>query len=148
MLIRKAISQDIPYIVNHNLLMALETESKKLDEYTVQQAVKAVIADSSKGFYLVAEKEDNKVIGNLMITYEWSDWRNTTIWWIQSVYVREAYRREGVFKKLYYYTIELAKKENIKLIRLYVEKDNVDAQNTYEKLGMVSSHYLLFEASI
>ncbi len=148
MLIRKAISQDIPYIVNHNLLMALETESKKLDEYTVQQAVKAVIADSSKGFYLVAEKEDNKVIGNLMITYEWSDWRNTTIWWIQSVYVREAYRREGVFKKLYYYTIELAKKENIKLIRLYVEKDNVGAQKTYEKLGMVSSHYLLFETSI
>lgn len=147
MLIRKAISQDIPYIVNHNLLMALETESKKLDEYTVQQAVKAVIADSSKGFYLVAEKEAN-IVGNLMITYEWSDWRNTTIWWIQSVYVSEVCRRRGVFKKLYHYVMELAKKENVKLIRLYVEKDNVGAQNTYEKLGMVSSHYLLFETSI
>ncbi len=144
MLIRKAISQDIPYIVNHNLLMALETESKKLDEYTVQQAV---IADSSKGFYLVAEKEAN-IVGNLMITYEWSDWRNTTIWWIQSVYVSEVCRRRGVFKKLYHYVMELAKKENVKLIRLYVEKDNVGAQNTYEKLGMVSSHYLLFETSI
>lgn len=147
MLIRKAISQDIPYIVNHNLLMALETESKNLDEYTVQQAVKAVIANSSKGFYLVAEKEAN-IVGNLMITYEWSDWRNTNIWWIQSVYVSEVCRRRGVFKKLYHYVMELAKKENVKLIRLYVEKDNVDAQKTYEKLGMVSSHYLLFETSI
>ena len=147
MLIRHAVSTDIETIARHNALMALETEYKTLDMPTVITAVKAALDDPSKGFYLVAETE-GQTAGNLMVTYEWSDWRNCNMWWIQSVYVNENFRRKGVYRALYEETRRRAKEAGAKIIRLYVEKQNTIAQKTYESLGMQESGYLLYETEV
>lgn len=147
MIIRNAFAGDVDAITQHNCLMAMETESKTLDEAIVKIAVDKALNDPTKGFYLMAEIEGS-IAGSLMVTYEWSDWRNKNIWWIQSVYVRENYRRKGVYKALYAKVVELAKAQNVKIIRLYVEHENTKAQATYENLGMQKSNYLLYEADI
>ena len=100
----------------------------------------------SKGFYLVCEKEGG-VVACLMVTSEWSDWRNGNIWWIQGVYVEKAHRKRGAFKCLYDHLQELSKEEkDIAGVRLYVEKHNDKAKKVYQKLGMVETHYLVYEA--
>lgn len=147
MIIRNAFAGDVDAITLHNCLMAMETESKTLDEAIVKIAVEAAINDPGKGFYLMAEIE-GEVAGSLMVTYEWSDWRNKNIWWIQSVFVRESHRRKGVYKALYAKVVELAKAHSVKIIRLYVEHENTKAQATYESLGMQKSNYLLYEAEV
>ncbi len=147
MIIRNAFAGDVAAITQHNCLMAMETENKNLDGAIVKIAVDEALNDPTKGFYLMAEIEGN-VAGSLMVTYEWSDWRNKNIWWIQSVYVRENQRRKGVYKALYAKVVELAKAQNVKIIRLYVEHENTKAQATYENLGMQKSNYLLYEADI
>lgn len=147
MLIRTASYNDIETIAGHNALMAMETEHKTLDMPTVLTAVKAALDDPSKGFYLVAE-EEGEVVGNLMVTYEWSDWRNCNMWWIQSVYVNALYRRKGVYRALYEETRRRAKETGAKIIRLYVEKQNITAQKTYESLGMKEGNYLMYEVEV
>ncbi|MFT5676789.1 MAG: ribosomal protein S18 acetylase RimI-like enzyme [Paraglaciecola sp.] len=145
--IRTALSSDLNALVNFNQSMARETENKELDSKVLESGVGALIADLSKGFYLVVE-QDCQVIGSLMVTNEWSDWRNAAFWWIQSVYVLPQYRRKGIYAMLYQEVKLLAKKDgNVCGWRLYVEKDNLIAQKTYEALGMNESHYLMFEES-
>ena len=125
--------------------MALETEGKTLDEPLIREGVDAVFADAGKGFYLVAETE-GRVVGSLLITYEWSEWRNATFWWIQSVFVDADYRRRGAYTALHDYVLTQAREsEDICGVRLYVERSNHIAQRTYKSLGMDHSHYDLYE---
>jgi ribosomal protein S18 acetylase RimI-like enzyme len=98
------------------------------------------------GFYLIAETSEAEAVGSLMITYEWSDWRNGLFWWIQSVYIAPQFRRRGIYRRLYEFVKELAaKQDGVRGFRLYVEKENRTAQRTYEQLGMSETHYLMFE---
>jgi ribosomal protein S18 acetylase RimI-like enzyme len=144
--IRYAASSDAFTLADFNAAMAQETEALELDRDRLQKGVEALLADASKGFYLVAEL-DGVVVGQLMITYEWSDWRNAVIWWIQSVYVHPSCRKHGVFRSLYQFVRSLARsKGNVCGLRLYVEKENERAQKTYEALGMTCSHYQMMEA--
>lgn len=144
MLIRKGTYADIETIANYNCLMAMQTEGKTLHWDTVYNGVKAAMDDPQKGFYLLAEVE-GKPAGSLMITYEWSDWRNCNMWWVQSVYVDENYRRQGVYTALYAEAKKLAIADGAKIIRLYVEHENTGAQSTYEALGMEKSNYIMYE---
>lgn len=143
--IRVANRQDLAALVNFNQSMALETENKKLDSDVLNKGVGALMADPNKGFYLVAE-QNAQVVGSLMVTTEWSDWRNAVFWWIQSVYILPQNRRQGIYGLLYAKVKELAEQDgNVCGLRLYVEKENVIAQRTYEALGMEQSHYLMYE---
>lgn len=143
--IRIALQKDINSLVDFNQNMALETEQKQLDTTVLTRGVGALVSDPNKGFYLVAEHNE-RVVGSLMVTTEWSDWRNAVFWWIQSVYIVPQYRRKGIYAQLYAKVKELAKQQgNICGFRLYVEKDNSIAQSTYETLGMHESHYLMYE---
>src|SRR5210317_1689897 len=145
MIVRKAIEDDIQSIVFFQLQMAKETEGIELDKPTVSTGVSAVLADISKGQYYVAEIE-GKVISSLLTTFEWSDWRNGTILWIQSVYVLPAFRRKGVYRNMYTHIKNLVlTNENLNGIRLYADKSNMPAQKTYKKLGMSPDHYVTFE---
>ncbi len=124
--------------------MAWETEHMTLVNDILTKGVDAVFRDPSHGQYYVAES-DGQVIASLLITYEWSDWRNSNIWWFQSVYVLPGYRRRGIFRSMYTYVLKEAEKNHIAGLRLYVETNNSTAQKTYESLGMKSEHYKLFE---
>ena len=143
--IRQATAEDAESIAEFNRLMAFETEHKKLIPEVILTGVKTMIANPSHGFYLVAEKE-GEIAGSLMITTEWSDWRNGVVWWVQSVYVRDEYRRQGIYRGLYEEVKSLSSSdESVCGYRLYVEKDNVRAQKTYESLGMIETDYLMYE---
>lgn len=142
--IRKGSPADAPSIADFQLKMAWETEKMKLDAETVIKGVKAVFDDITKGEYYVAES-DGKVIASLLITFEWSDWRNCNVWWFQSVFVIPEFRRKGVFRKMYMHIRTLAEKQGIAGLRLYVETKNLNAQKTYEALGMTSEHYFFYE---
>lgn len=143
--VRRGRLGDAPVIVEFNRRLALETENARLDRALLARGVRAVLERPDLGFYLVAVAGD-RVVGQLMITYEWSDWRNGHIWWLQSVYVEEAFRRRGVFRRLYRRTEELASQaEQVVGLRLYVEKSNRGARETYERLGMSTSHYHVLE---
>ncbi len=143
--IRTAKLSDAATIVRYNQAMAAETEDTHLDGDRVLAGVRAVFKDSGRGFYLVAES-GGRVIGQLMITYEWSDWRNGMFWWIQSVYVEPGFRRQGVFRQLYDHTLELARGgDGICGVRLYVDGENLRAQETYANLGMERTSYQLYE---
>ncbi len=144
-MIRLGEIEDLETLVEYNLLLALETEGLKLDKEKVAKGVKRCLIDHNKGVYYVYEK-DNKVVGQLMHTREWSDWRNGEFWWIMSVYVHKNYRNKGIFKSLYEHLKKIAKKNNeVCGLRLYVEFDNKKAQKTYKKLGMEKSHYYIFQ---
>jgi ribosomal protein S18 acetylase RimI-like enzyme len=142
--IRRARSDDATTIAQFNIEMALESEDITLDPETIDRGVRAALADESKGIYFLAEI-DRHIAGQLMITHEWSDWRNGDIWWIQSVYVPPAFRRRGVFRELYRYVEADAQRSGAVKLRLYVERDNTSAQRTYESLGLHVSRYLLME---
>ncbi len=143
--IGKAEPADRPSIVDFQLLMADETENLTLDRSVVEKGVSAVFSDPGKGFYLVAS-EDNKVIASLMITYEWSDWRAKTVWWIQSLYVIPEKRRQGVFRRMFDWLSErIEHDESVGGIRLYVDKSNLAARKVYEELGMNGEHYHFYE---
>ena len=146
--IRIANFADTQSLVEFNQAMALETEGKRLDSSILQNGVEAVFADKEKGIYVVAE-DDGKIIGGLMITFEWSDWRGHWFWWIQSVYILPEARGKKIYSRLYEFVKEKARRQgNVCGFRLYVEKENVNAQKVYEKVGMESSHYLMFEEMI
>ena len=141
----RATTEDVAAIAQFNIAMAAETEDLALDPQTVHAGVAAVVSDDRRGFYLVA-RSDGEAVGSLMITYEWSDWRNGNLWWIQSVYVVPSARKQGIFRLLYDNVISLAKQSGDAAgVRLYVEKDNRGAQEVYRKLGMSETAYRVFE---
>ncbi len=143
--VRRATPDDQATIVRFNEALAWESEGKTLDVGTLTTGVAAVFASGDRGFYCIAESE-GRVVGQLMITYEWSDWRNGYFWWIQSVYVSSEYRRRGVYRALEAYVKAQAEaEENVCGFRLYVEKNNHVAQQVYANLGMVQSDYDLLE---
>lgn len=143
--IRKANPADATAIAEFNALIAEETEHRTLDRKLLLRGVRALLKDPRKGIYFVAEVDGN-IVGQLMITYEWSDWRNGNFWWIQSVYVRKEFRQQGVFRALYEHVEILAKKnKRVCGLRLYVERQNERAQKTYENMGMKRSEYEMFE---
>ena len=145
MIIRQAYETDSSGIVEFQLAMAWETEQLQLDEPTVVKGVAAVFADSSKGIYYVAEL-NGKVVGSLLTTFEWSDWRNGTVLWIQSVYIRPEFRKRSIFSHLYKHIQELvATNSDLRGIRLYADKTNTSAHGVYEHLGMTAEHYQMFE---
>jgi len=145
MRVRQATINDQQSIVNFQLAMANETEGIELDRPTVEQGVKAVISDNTKGNYYVTEI-NGQVISSLLTTFEWSDWRNGTILWIQSVYVLPEFRRKGVYREMYSHIKDLVLTTNdLNGIRLYADKSNHPAQKTYESLGMNQDHYVMFE---
>lgn len=132
-------------IAEFNLLLAKETEGLRLDPARVSAGVAALLADPSKGIYYLAEAEGT-IVGQLMITYEWSDWRNGMIWWLQSVYVRRDFRRKGVFRKLFTHLQDLARSQDgVCTLRLYMHAENHTARRSYEKLGMSRTQYEVFE---
>lgn len=145
MKIRQANPSDSLSIVEFQLAMALETEELELDEPTVVKGVAAVMSDPSKGAYYVAEV-NGKVVGSLMTTFEWSDWRNGTVLWIQSVYVQPEYRKRSVFSALYkHIEAKVAANTDLRGLRLYADKTNTSAHEVYEHLGMSAEHYQMFE---
>lgn len=144
--IRSAALADTAKIAGNNSLMAEETESRTLAPDIIGPGVTALLTDPGKGRYWVAEAA-GQIVGQLMVTYEWSDWRNGTIWWIQSVYVAPGFRRQGVFSALYRHVESLAAAEpDVCGLRLYVEDNNHRAQHTYEALGMVKPGYVVMES--
>ncbi len=144
-MIRPARLEDTTRIAKFNDLLAQETEGKSLDPARLGPGVEALLAQPEHGRYFVADIAD-EVVGQLMITFEWSDWRNGVFWWIQSVYVAPEARRSGVFTALYAHVKSLADKDaTVCGIRLYVENDNARAQRTYEKIGMTKTSYQIME---
>lgn len=144
MIIRKATSEDSEVIVDFQQKMAWETEQMTLVPEIINKGVNAVFLDSTKGQYWVSE-ENGKIVASLLITFEWSDWRNSNVWWFQSVYVLPEFRRKGIFKSMYQYIKNEAGVNHIAGLRLYVETNNIRAQKTYESLGMKSEHYKMYE---
>lgn len=144
-IVRIAKSEDATSLVEFNQAMALETEGKMLDSDILRNGVEAVFRGERKGFYVVAESA-GKIAGGLMITYEWSDWRNSWFWWIQSVYLLPDFRGRKIYSMLYEFVKNQAQeRKDVCGFRLYVEKENVKAQKVYEKLGMEASHYIMYE---
>ncbi|HEY0370780.1 MAG TPA: GNAT family N-acetyltransferase, partial [Thermoanaerobaculia bacterium] len=142
---REAKPSDVAAIVDFQIAMARETEELDLDRDVCTRGVQALFEDASRGRYFVAES-DGAVIASLMITYEWSDWRNGTVWWIQSVYVIPEFRRRGVYAGLYQHVKTMVEAEpSIRGIRLYVDNRNTSAQEVYARLGMEGEHYRVFE---
>lgn len=143
-IIRKAIPEDAPAIIFFQQAMAMETEGIELKNEILTEGVKAVFNDPGKGAYFVADDE-GRVVASLMMTYEWSDWRNANVWWFQSVYVIPEYRRQGIFRMMYEFIKAEGLRAGIAGLRLYVESENHTAQKTYEAMGMDGSHYKTFE---
>lgn len=144
-IIRSATMADAARIAAFNQAMALETEGKELDAQVALAGVQQALADSSRAAYYLAEV-DGVVAGQTMVTLEWSDWRNGFFWWIQSVYVEPRFRRLGVFRALHnHIRAEALSRAEVCGLRLYVHHDNNRAMETYQKLGMVRTEYLLFE---
>ena len=143
--IRRATPDDAPVLVAFNTAIAWETERKRLDPAVLAAGVGAILADPARGFYTVAER-GGEVVGQMMVTYEWSDWRNGWFWWIQSVYVAEIARREGVFRVLYRAIEQRAAADpSVIGLRLYFEAENARAQATYRALGMSDTAYGMME---
>lgn len=147
--IRRADPDDMHTITSFNTAMALETEGRCLDETTLRNGIRALFSQPEYGFYIIAERSHMDVIqpiGQLMVTYEWSDWRNGVFWWVQSVYVVPAHRQRGVYRAMYRHITDKAKNDpHICGIRLYVARDNHRAHAVYRKVGLVPSLYDMYE---
>ena len=143
--IRQGLTSDADRLAEFNSSMAFETEGIKLLPEVIGAGVNRLISDPNLGYYLVAESE-GQIVASLMVTTEWSDWRNGLFWWIQSVYVIPEFRRKGLYRKLYEKVKELAAADpSICGFRLYVEKENTVAQRTYENVGMHETEYKMYE---
>jgi GNAT superfamily N-acetyltransferase len=144
-IIRLAVGTDAATIAGFNIAIARETENLILDPVRIQNGVDALLADPRHGVYYVAVIDD-RTVGQLMLTYEWSDWRNGNFWWIQSVYVEPEFRGRGIFTCLFNHIAALAASDKgVCGLRLYVEQHNERAKRTYERLGMAKTHYELYE---
>ena len=146
--VRKAREQDIPSLADFNIAMAQETEHKILSPTKVKAGMRAVIRHPDHGFYLVAEL-NGQAVGSLLVTREWSDWRNGVFWWIQSVYVPPQLRKRGIYRALYD-AVKAHAKSNPEVcgFRLYVAKSNRTAMAVYSKLGMTETEYRIYEESL
>jgi GNAT superfamily N-acetyltransferase len=144
--IRAATLSDVEALIEFNAALAQETEGKQLDRDILRAGLKAILGDPALGFYTVAEC-NRQVVGSVMITKEWSDWRNGVFWWIQSVYVAHDYRRQGIYRSLFQHLLKLAEEHNVCGFRLYVERDNLVAQSAYQTLGMIETAYKMYEKS-
>ena len=147
MTVRLAQKNDIEQIAKNNVQLARISENKYIESQKVLEGVKQVIKDRHKGFYVVAE-EKNIIIGQVLVTFEWSDWQAFNIWWLQSIYVKEKWRRQGVLTKLLDFIHDLAVKENVTTFRLYVHKKNKKAITIYEKKGMQKEPYTIYSYTI
>lgn len=146
--IRIANAKDAELLVQFNQAMALETEGKQLETSRITNGVAAVFEDESKGYYVVVEL-GGAIVGGLMVTFEWSDWRNAWFWWIQSVYVRPELRGQKLYSRMYDFVKERAVEAgNVCGFRLYVENDNHNAQKVYDAVGMHPSHYVMYEEEL
>ncbi len=149
LLVRPACEADVVGIVAFSAAMALETERRSLDHARLRDGTKALLADPTHGFFLVAElphQNGMQLVGQMMVTYEWSDWRNACFWWIQSVYVAPAWRRQGVYRHMHEAVVEFAQADpRVCGIRLYVERDNSIAQSVYTRVGLRTSPYVVYE---
>jgi GNAT superfamily N-acetyltransferase len=143
--IRKAVPADAAAIIDFQQKMAWETEQMTLTNEIITKGVELVFKEPFRGEYYVAQA-DSKIVASLLITYEWSDWRNSNVWWFQSVYVIPGFRRQGIFRSMYEFVNNEADKQNVAGLRLYVETNNTAAQKTYESLGMKSGHYRMYES--
>ncbi|HYM88528.1 MAG TPA: N-acetyltransferase [Nitrospiraceae bacterium] len=147
--VRLARPEDAAMIESFSAAMALETEGRRLDLDRLHDGTLALIESPDRGFFMVAEVEqtgDRQLLGQLMITYEWSEWRNGAFWWIQSVYVDPAWRRQGVFRRMHETVMATAKTSpNVCGVRLYVEESNGAAQAVYRRVGFTPSSYAIFE---
>lgn len=144
LVIRNAMPSDADTIAHCNSRIAEETEDRALDPEIISAGVTELLRDSSKGRYWVAEV-NGVVVGQIMVTYEWSDWRNGNLWWIQSVYVLPEHRKQGVFSALYRHVTAQARRDGACGLRLYVERNNQPAQQTYRALGMVDPGYQVMQ---
>ena len=144
MLVRRAEPSDLETVVDFNWRLAEESEGLELDRPRLREGVRTVLADPSRGFYLIAES-DGGPVGQLALTFEWSDWRNGMFWWLQSVYVLPGNRRQGVLRQLYDRVLELAGENGVCGVRLYVEKANVGAQEAYRRLGLSKAVFHMYE---
>jgi ribosomal protein S18 acetylase RimI-like enzyme len=143
--IRDALKGDVDTIAEFNARLAQETEGSMLDPGVVKAGVLAVVENPTRGRYWVAEA-DGRIVGQIQTTFEWSDWRNGMLWWIQSVYVHPDFRRRGIYSTLYRHVESLASRQpDVCGIRLYVERDNEPAQQTYSALGMSMTDYRVME---
>ena len=145
--IRAATIDDAEIIAKNNLFLAEESENYKIDYNATSEGVKSIIKDESKGFLIVAEK-NKKILGQMMITFEWSDWHNKNTWWLQSVFVDKSYRKKGVFTKMLDHVKNKASSNNVDVIRLYVHDDNLNAIKAYEKTDMVKKPYSIYQISL
>jgi GNAT superfamily N-acetyltransferase len=142
---RRAYLDDLQSIVDFQLAMAWETEALRLDRAVCAEGVRAVFENPSLGVFYVAES-DARVVGVTLTTYEWSDWRNGVVWWIQSVYVLPEFRRQGIYSGIYAHIRSLAEADSsVRGIRLYVDRRNTPAKEVYTRLGMNGEHYQVFE---
>lgn len=149
LIIRRAERDDLDVLVRFAQTMARETEDKSLDAGTVRAGVRAVLGPQRDAFYLMAETEDGETAGALMVTSEWSDWRAGVFWWIQSVYVHPAFRRQGIYRKLYAHVRQqAADATDVCGLRLYVEKENAAARAAYDALGMTETSYRMYETAV
>jgi GNAT superfamily N-acetyltransferase len=143
--VRIAERKDADVLARANIAMAWETEHKRLDPATIARGVRAVLNDPQRGFYVVAMK-NGQIAGSLMVTFEWSDWRSSLIWWIQSVYVQPSFRRHGVFKRLYEFVeTQASQRPDVCGLRLYVEQSNHVAKQAYTDAGMQETTYRIYE---
>lgn len=147
--VRLARPEDAAMIASFSAAMALETEGRRLDLDRLHDGTIALLESPDRGFFMVAEVEqagDRQLLGQLMITYEWSDWRNGAFWWIQSVYVDPAWRRKGIYRRLYDTVVVIGKADKMMCgIRLYVARDNRAAQTVYRRVGLSPSMYDVYE---
>ena len=144
MRIREAVKSDIPVIAEFNQALAKETENIQLNAETLASGISNAL-DRDECHYFIAEL-NGQVIGQTMITYEWSDWRNGIMWWFQSVYVQPEHRGKGIFRALFNHVEQLAKKHpDVKALRLYVMQNNLSGKDTYAALGMTDSGYIVYE---
>jgi GNAT superfamily N-acetyltransferase len=149
LIVRLARLGDVDALVNFSAAMAIETEGRTLDTERLRRGTRAVLKSPARGFYLVAELPEGSltvVVGQLLVTYEWSDWRNATFWWIQSVYVHPNWRRHGVYRRMHESVLAQARaQEEVCGVRLYVEASNTVAQTVYRRVGLSPSPYQVFE---
>ena len=144
-IVRLATKNDADTIVEFQLKMAWETEDLELDQSVVEKGVDNVFKDPDKGTYFVAE-QDGRIIASLLTTHEWSDWRNGRVLWLQSLYVLPGFRRKGIFKKMYLFLKnKVESTDELKGLRLYVDKSNLVAQKVYNAIGMDHEHYQMYE---
>ncbi len=147
--VRRANRSDIEILARFNQAMAQESEDKPLDLDRIKAGIDGLLQRPAEGYYLIADDAHGDPAGALMLTFEWSDWRNGRFWWIQSVYVHPEYRRKGVYRALHEHVRNAARTDPESCgLRLYVERDNTGAQATYVEMGMVETHYRLYEEEL